>query len=182
LLAARGDLTGAAYAAEQALAAHERIDLPFDLGRTLLVTGVIQRRQRQRANARHSFERAIELFDQIGAALWSTRARDELDRLGLRRTANGQLTEAEHRVAELTAQGMTRRHVAAALYVSPKTVDANLMRVYRKLGIRSRAQLGARMGQLTQQPNDAGFSHAPVLALTTTLTSFAAIAAGAMLC
>jgi DNA-binding CsgD family transcriptional regulator len=56
------------------------------------------------------------------------------------------LTEGERRVAELAASGLTNRQVATRLFLSPKTVDANLGRVYRKLGIHSRAELGARLG------------------------------------
>jgi DNA-binding CsgD family transcriptional regulator len=149
LLAARGDLAGAQAALERALAEHERVEMPLELARTLLVAGVIQRRARKRAGAKASFERALALFEDSGARLWAQRARAELDRLGLRH-ASGELTESERRVAELAAQGLTNRKVAAALFISPKTVDANLARVYRKLGIASRAELGARMAALVE--------------------------------
>jgi DNA-binding CsgD family transcriptional regulator len=86
----------------------------------------------------------------MGARTWAARARRELERIGLRRSVADQLTETERRVAELTATGMTNREVAAALFVSPKTVEANLARVYRKLGIGSRAELGSRMKGLPQ--------------------------------
>ena len=66
--------------------------------------------------------------------------------MGGRRHAATELTESEMQVATLAARGMTNRQVAAALFVSPKTVEANLARVYRKLGIASRAELGARLG------------------------------------
>ena len=62
-------------------------------------------------------------------------------------TDNQGLTPAEQRVAELAASGMTNRDVAAKLFISSKTVEATLARVYRKLGIRSRAELGQRMGK-----------------------------------
>jgi DNA-binding CsgD family transcriptional regulator len=62
-----------------------------------------------------------------------------------RRTASDGLTDAERRVAKLTAEGLTNREVAAALFVSPRTVEATLARVYRKLKIGSRAELGRRM-------------------------------------
>ena len=71
-------------------------------------------------------------------------ARAELDRVGLRRAPH-ELTATELRVAELAAQGLTNREVASRAFMSPKTVEANLARVYRKLGIRSRAELGARI-------------------------------------
>ena len=70
---------------------------------------------------------------------------EELDRIGLRRAAPGELTASERRVAELAAAGLTNREVAARLFMSPKTVEANVARAYRKLGIRSRAELGARL-------------------------------------
>ena len=79
------------------------------------------------------------------APLWADQARDELSRIGLRRAAPGELTASERRVAELAATGLTNREVAARLFMSPKTVEANVARAYRKLGIRSRAELGARL-------------------------------------
>jgi DNA-binding CsgD family transcriptional regulator len=88
---------------------------------------------------------ALELFEQAGARLWAQRARAELGRVGVRPAAPGQLTACERRVAELAAYGRTNRQVAAQLFISPKTVEANLARAYRKLGIRSRAELGARL-------------------------------------
>jgi len=69
----------------------------------------------------------------------------EIERLGLRHRDPDALTESERRIAELAATGMTNREVADVAFVSAKTVEANLARVYRKLGIRSRAELGARM-------------------------------------
>jgi DNA-binding NarL/FixJ family response regulator len=76
--------------------------------------------------------------------MWAEQARAELGRVGLRR-APDELTPTERRVAELAATGLTNREVASAAFMSPKTVEANLARVYRKLGIASRAELGARM-------------------------------------
>ncbi len=94
---------------------------------------------------------ALTLFERFGAGEWAARAQAELARVGLRRPAPGELTESELRVAELAAAGLTNREVAARLYVSPKTVEANLARVYRKLGIHSRAELGARVATLTRE-------------------------------
>jgi DNA-binding NarL/FixJ family response regulator len=89
---------------------------------------------------------ALAAFDKLPAALWAERAQAELDRVGLRRSG-GELTETERRVAQLAASGLKNHEVAARLFVSPKTVEANLARAYRKLGIRSRAELGARLAQ-----------------------------------
>jgi DNA-binding CsgD family transcriptional regulator len=58
------------------------------------------------------------------------------------------LSASEERVAELASLGMTNREISAAMFISPKTVEANLSRVYRKFGIRSRAELGRRMSEL----------------------------------
>jgi DNA-binding CsgD family transcriptional regulator len=72
-------------------------------------------------------------------------------RLGLRHRAATELTETERRIGELAASGLTNREVADAAFVSAKTVEANLARVYRKLGIASRAELGARMASASKQ-------------------------------
>jgi DNA-binding CsgD family transcriptional regulator len=82
-----------------------------------------------------------------GAALWAKRAREELGRVGVRPRAPQHLTAAERRVAELAASGLTNQEIAAAAFMSRKTVEANLTRVYRKLGIRSRAELGVRLAE-----------------------------------
>ena len=150
LLGAAGDLGGALDAFDRALLAHRRMPGPFEQGRTLLAKGMVERRDRKRARAKGSFEEALEIFEAIGAALWAGRAQQELGRVGLRRAAGDELTESELRVAELAARGLTNREVAAALFMSPKTVEANLSRIYRKLGIGSRAELGARMAEVVQ--------------------------------
>jgi DNA-binding CsgD family transcriptional regulator len=146
LHAARGELEDALVATEAALAAHERLPMPSELGRTLIVKGQIDRRARRKAEARKSLERALSIFEEIGSPLWAARARAELARAIARPATQDKLTESEHQVAQLAASGLTNREVAAQLFISPKTVEANLARVYRKLGIGSRAQLGARLG------------------------------------
>jgi ATP/maltotriose-dependent transcriptional regulator MalT len=144
LLAARGDLAAASQAACAALRSAERLELRLEYAHTLLIAGEIERRNRRKASAHDLLERALEVFESAGARLWAQRARAELDRTVSRRTGN-KLTESEKLVANLAASGLTNREVAAQLFMSPKTVEANLVRVYRKLGIRSRAQLGARL-------------------------------------
>jgi DNA-binding NarL/FixJ family response regulator len=88
----------------------------------------------------------------MGARLWAERANTELRRVGLRPSAPNELTASEQRVAELAASGLKNREVAAQLYLSPKTVEATLARVYRKLEIHSRAELGARLGSRGVDP------------------------------
>ncbi|WP_370647035.1 helix-turn-helix transcriptional regulator [Mycobacterium sp. IDR2000157661] len=144
LLAARGDVDAASEAANRALTEHDRLPMPFERARTLLLWGQIQRRQRDK-NADATLREALRVFDELGTALWADRARAELNRRTSGVVAAAELTPSERRVAELLASGMTRREVAAALFISPKTVEAHLARIYRKLGIRSRAELGRYM-------------------------------------
>ncbi len=145
VLAARGDLDAACTAAERAMTEHTRLPMPFERARTQLVLGQIHRRQRRRDVAVATLDEAFATFEAMGSRLWAERATSELTRtrFGSRRIAG--LTPSEERVAELAARGMTNRDVAAELFISPKTVEANLSRIYRKLGIHSRAELGRRM-------------------------------------
>ena len=141
----RGLLSANEEVLESALAYDADERWPFERGRTLLVIGRVQRRARRKAAAKESLERALEIFEELPAPLWAQRAREELGRIGLRRAAPGELTASERSVAELAAAGLTNREVAARLFMSPKTVEANVARAYRKLGIHSRAELGARL-------------------------------------
>jgi DNA-binding NarL/FixJ family response regulator len=145
LEAEQGELDAALATIERGLAAHENLPMPYELGRTLLAKGQIERRANRRRQAKESLERARATFEELGVRLWAQRAAEELGRVPIRRGSPEELTEGEERVAELAATGKTNRQVAQELFMSPKTVEANLSRVYRKLGIRSRAELGARM-------------------------------------
>ena len=119
--------------------------LPFELGWSLLVRGRIERRTRQKRASAETLAQALTIFEQLGAPGFAERTRHELARVGPRHSPTG-LTPSEARVARLAASGMSNREVAQAAFISQKTVEANLARVYRKLGIRSRAELGSRMG------------------------------------
>ena len=142
ILAGDGDLQGALSVVDAAPAIPS---LPFEMARLFLVRGQLERRANRKLAARDSLSAALEAFDALGSPPWARRTRDEIARLGLRHRRPDELTESERRIAELAASGMTNRQVADAAFVSPKTVEANLARVYQKLGIRSRAELGARM-------------------------------------
>lgn len=150
LLAANGDVQGSLAACELAMNWQEGLPMPFERARTLLIKGVIERRARLRNRSRESLVAAHESFDRMGARIWAERARQELVRIGLRRSHGDELTEGERRCAELAATGMTNREVAGALFISPKTVEANLAHAYRKLGVGSRAELGSRMRETLQ--------------------------------
>ena len=114
--------------------------------RTLLVRGTVQRRAKRRADARAALEAALAVFEELGAALWAERARAEIGRLGGRRMRDrDELTETERRIAELAADGRSNREIAGELFVSERTVEANLTRAYRKLGVRSRTELARKL-------------------------------------
>jgi DNA-binding CsgD family transcriptional regulator len=87
------------------------------------------------------------MFEELPAPLWVERATSEIARVGLRRRGRDELTASELRVAQLAASGLTNREVAKLAFMSPKTVEVNLSRAYRKLGIRSRAELGVKLAE-----------------------------------
>jgi DNA-binding NarL/FixJ family response regulator len=141
----RGDRAGAIEALDESLAEHELLPLPFDRARTRLARGSVHRRAGHRRLARTDLTEALAVFDALGAPLWSARARGELGRIS-GRAGSGGLTSSEQRVAELVADGLSNKEIAAALVVTPRTVEAHLTRVYAKLGVRSRAELVRRLG------------------------------------
>jgi DNA-binding CsgD family transcriptional regulator len=125
-------------------AGRQRLPQPFERGRTLLALGTVQRRSGQKRAARETLERAHWIFDDLGARLWTERARGELRRIGGRAASSSQLSETEARIVALVCAGQTNEQVARALSLSAKTVAWNLSKVYRKLGVRSRTELAAR--------------------------------------
>ena len=145
LLTARGDLDAAADALREALAIGQRLGNPFELARTRLDLGRAYRRARHRVLAREALDKALACFVDMSAELWAETTRRELARIAGRRAGDSdELTEAERRIAELVAAGSSNKEVAAALFLSVKTVEVTLTRVYRKLGLRSRSELAAR--------------------------------------
>jgi DNA-binding CsgD family transcriptional regulator len=145
LHAAHGDLAAALASYEQALAAHQDLDMPAEHGRTLLVLGRLYRRRGARQRAQESLEQAASVLGTAGAAGWAAVARAELARASGRRGDPERLTATELKVCELAASGLRNHEIAARLFLSGKTVEANLTRAYRKLGVRSRAQLAAAL-------------------------------------
>ena len=144
LASVMGDHDGARAACHEALAAHDRLPMPFELGRTLLVKGMIERRAKRKSAAAASFGRALAIFEHLGAPLWAGKARKELTGTAARPPAGG-LTPTERRVAELIAQGRSNREVARAMFVTENTVQTHVRHIFQKLGVRSRTELAARL-------------------------------------
>ena len=145
--AAHGDLEEALGALEQALRHHDATTRPLDRARTLLALGRVQRRRKQKRLARQAFEEALGIFERQGLPLWAETTRGELARVTTRSAGAG-LSATEERIARLAADGLTNRAIAEQTFVSVKTVETNLRRAYRKLGITSRAQLGRALDEL----------------------------------
>ncbi|WP_020136371.1 helix-turn-helix transcriptional regulator [Streptomyces sp. 351MFTsu5.1] len=122
-----------------------RLPLPVELVRTLIALGAVERRSRRRSSARGVLGEALETATRISAAPLARRAREELARVdaGERagETGGPELTPTEARIAALVGGGATNREVAAELFISVKTVEGALSRVYRKIGVRSRTAL-----------------------------------------
>jgi DNA-binding CsgD family transcriptional regulator len=152
LLAAQGDHEGAIAALEAATKEPEPPQQvnPLELGRTVLALGTMQRQTQRKRAARESLQRSIEIFERLGARLWAEKARSELRRIGGRVTYQGELSETERRIVELVVAGRRNRDVAAELSLSPHTIAWNLSKVYRKLGVSSRAELAAHIATTTQ--------------------------------
>ncbi len=145
LAAARGQPAEALTSFEDALAHHDISPMPFDRARTLLALGSARRRAKERRAARGALEEARDVFSSLGARIWERRAAAELGRIGGRAPSAGELTPVERRVAELVAAGRSNKEVAGVLFLSTRTVEGHLSRVYGKLGVRSRVELARKL-------------------------------------
>jgi DNA-binding CsgD family transcriptional regulator len=140
---------------DAALAALERaltVATPFERGRALLAAGTVQRRAKHRRAARESLGHALALFDELGATLWSDKAQTELNRIGGRTPRSPALTPTELQIATLAAHGKANKEIAAALFITVRTVEWNLSKIYRKLGVRSRSALAHRLDEPASRP------------------------------
>jgi DNA-binding CsgD family transcriptional regulator len=143
-LLAHGADSAAHY--EDALRILSGLTRPFDTARTQLAYGAFLRRQRRRADAREHLRPAAETFERLGAEPWAERARVELRATGeaaRKRDPStfAQLTPQETQIARLVGDGNSNKDVAAQLFLSPRTVEYHLAKVFSKLGITSRAEL-----------------------------------------
>jgi DNA-binding CsgD family transcriptional regulator len=121
------------------------LDQPFELGRTLLIYGATQRKARRTSEARRTLGEALAIFERLRAAVWTRKARAELARLGGRSTRTDRLTPTERQIADLVASGKSNHQVARILHLSPKTIEWNLSKIYKKLNVGSRTELAARL-------------------------------------
>lgn len=145
LTAARGDAEQAAVQL-RALAGLPAAECPFEQARTRLALGQAYRRAGYKAKANETLAETAETFARLGAPRWAERALAEADRTGMNSTADsGSLTPTERRVAELVGKGLSNQETADQLFMSVKTVEANLTRIYRKLDVRSRTELANRI-------------------------------------
>jgi DNA-binding CsgD family transcriptional regulator len=135
---------------ETAVAFHRESAMPFDLARSRLSYGQRLRRAGRRVDARQQIRRALRGFEELQSEVWRARAERELAGTGerLRRGDfhdRDALTPQELQVARLVAAGATNQEAAADLFLSAKTIETHLTRIYRKLGVRSRSQLAQRL-------------------------------------
>lgn len=147
LQAERGPEQEALGSAVTAIEVAAELGYELDRARALLTLGQVARRFKRRGEARRALEEALACFEAIGVGAFAERARRELARVGGRApdAVDGNLTRTELRVAELTARGLTTKETAAELFLSAKTVSNLLTSIYRKLGVRNRSELAARL-------------------------------------
>lgn len=142
--AARGDTEAALAFGRAAVDAYRAGEFPLESARALQFVGVTLRRAGKRAEAADALGQARQLFERIEAPSLVARADAEIERLGAKRSTDSTtLTPTEQQVADLVVAGRSNAEIAATLVVSLRTVESNLTRAYRKLGVRSRTELAA---------------------------------------
>jgi DNA-binding CsgD family transcriptional regulator len=154
IAAGEGDVPRALEELENAVVQHQSLPMPFEEARTRLLFGRLLRRAGHRTAARQQLELALSSFERLGTPVQSAQASTELAGISGRRAQVEELTAVEERVAALVGEGRTNREVAASLFVSVRTVESHLGRIYRKRGVRSRTELAT---SLTMK--DAGPAH-----------------------
>ncbi|UNM12645.1 AAA family ATPase [Streptomyces formicae] len=161
-LAASGKPDEAAALLTDTAAAFGAAGLPLERGRALVALARVERRRRRRSAAQSALQTAAAVFERAGAAPWLKLATEtrtpapagapEPAPAARGGAALSSLTEAELRLARLVGRGASNQEAAAKLYLSVKTVEARLTRIYQKLDVRSRAQLATALGSLGRRP------------------------------
>lgn len=153
---ARGDLAGVRDTFDRALGLLDGLPLRYERARVTFAYGQALRRAGRRRDAEALLSSARDLWDGIGALTYVDAAQRELRAGGVRAPRGHRgpvdLTPQEETVAEMVASGLSNREVAAQLFVSPKTVQYHLTRIYAKLGVRSRTELAAMAAEPTEEP------------------------------
>ncbi|WP_460665499.1 helix-turn-helix transcriptional regulator [Kribbella swartbergensis] len=149
---------------ERALGWHAQTLDVFEQARTRLAYGAWLRRARRRVDARAQLRLAVAAFDELGAAGWADQAATELKATGetaRRRVPStaDDLTPQERQIALLLADGQSIREAAARLFLSPKTVEYHLRKVYAKLGIHSRTELAQHVAPPSRHTQPSGAEH-----------------------
>ena len=147
LAAARGDMDDAVSELRK-IVDRPGVECPFEAARSQLALGQVYRRAGYKGMASVTLNAAADAFEELGIPRWAERARDDAGRVGLHPTTT-MLTATERRVAELVASGHSNQETAAELFMSVKTVESNLTRIYRKLSVRSRTELANRLNNAT---------------------------------
>ena len=155
----------------KALELHQLTPTPFERARTQLCLGERLRRAGERRRAREQLHHALQTFQRLGAEPWASHAENELSATGatLRRPSGATtarppqqlLTAQELQVAIAIAEGKTNKEAAAALFLSPKTIEFHLGHIYRKLDIHTRTQLARKMLAGTQTENSGSTPASP---------------------
>jgi DNA-binding CsgD family transcriptional regulator/tetratricopeptide (TPR) repeat protein/energy-coupling factor transporter ATP-binding protein EcfA2 len=157
LHAERGESEAGAALLAEAVQAFDELGQPIERGHTLLVLSQIERRRRRYAAARAAATEALAVLTRIGAKPWIEQAVRTLawvdgtsvDAPAVPKEPSGALaalTATEARIATMVREGASNREIATRMFLSVKTVEATLTRIYRKLGVRSRTQLSSRLG------------------------------------
>jgi DNA-binding CsgD family transcriptional regulator len=142
---------------EESLRLHEGTNRPYDHARTRLLYGEFLRRRRQSVRARVHLRAAADTFARLGCEAWAERARAELRAAGESTTGPArdgftELTPQELQIVRLVSDGLSNRQVAEQLFLSPRTVEYHLYKVYPKLGIGSRTDLIRRWSEQVAEP------------------------------
>jgi len=163
--AQRGDPERAEELLRESLRVQARRPEPHESGRTLLHLGTVLRRANRKRDAHETLTEAVRTLDSCGSRVWADRARSDLERISGRALRSGALTGTESQIAALVAAGRSNHEVARALSLSPKTVEWNLSKIYRKAGVRSRelaAKLARRRAVCSKSGGSPGFARATV--------------------
>lgn len=141
--ATQGDLVAAAAKCETARAGYRELLAPYEEGRTVLLAGAVARRAGRRSDAKELLTAARGLFESLGALPFVRRTDEESARVA--GVSTGGITPTERQIAQLVVAGKSNAQIASILFVSVRTVESNLTKVYRKVGVRSRTELVAHL-------------------------------------